>query len=333
MKILAAFLFPLSGSFLAACSCGELDLGGDVGWDGGENRAIDPVPDTEEQDYMDANGYEIDAICHEHPLPEGWVCILAGVFTMGIPEGRWGAIDMTQHEVTLTVDFAMMDHELTQGEFQDLMGYNPSYFTECGTDCPVDSVMWYEAIACANALSRRDGLPECFYCDVFCDLKSDYSRPQDCPGYRLPTDAEWEYAARAGTITEFYNGDLVDQDCDDMNLNVIGWYCGNSEVAYPGCISSDWQCQGPHSIKQMIPNPWGLYDMSGNLREWAWDWYGDFPGPVTDPIGPESGLYRVIRNAGFYETAKACRSGHRGWFAPNAIYNGVGFRLVRSLLP
>lgn len=248
-------------------------------------------------------------------IPVGFVPIPAGSFVMGSPPGEPGrSNDEVQHEVTLTIPFAMMAHEMTQGEFQALMGYNPSSFTACGPTCPVERVNWHEALAAANAMSRRDGLPECFDCtgiapDFSCDLKARYSRPQDCGGYRLPTEAEWEYAARAGTTTAFYNGPItVPDSCDplDEGLDRIGWYCRNAEGT-------------THPVGLKEPNAWGLFDMSGNVWEWVWDGYG---------LSKDDN--KTVRGGSVNWNGSSCRSAMRGHVAMSLRYVDLGLRPVKS---
>jgi len=137
--------------------------------------------------------------------------------------------------------------------------------------------------------------------------------------YRLPTEAEWEYACRAGSNTAFANGGITETGCGhDPNLDAMGWYCGNSGSK-------------THPVAQKKPNAWGLYDMHGNVWEWCQDWYGDYPrGHVTDPAGPSSGSLRVNRGGGWSSNAGFCRSAFRDCYSPGFRYGYLGFRLART---
>jgi formylglycine-generating enzyme required for sulfatase activity len=237
--------------------------------------------------------------------------IPAGAFTMGSPEDEPGRYnDEAQHQVTLTQAFYMQTTEVTQDQWQAVMGSNPSTFSSCGSNCPVESVSWDDIQGFISALNARgEGT------------------------YRLPTEAEWEYACRAGSTTAFANGGISVTDCSyDADLNAMGWYCYNSDVTYSGCADcSSWGgpvCAGTHPGAQKQANAWGLYDMHGNVWEWCSDWYGSYPsGSVTDPTGPSTGTFRVLRGGCWVDGAQFCRSAGRNLY-PSFRISGGGFRLV-----
>jgi len=230
--------------------------------------------------------------------PAGYVRIAPGTFTMGSPNSEEGHDDdETQHRVTITRAYCMKATEVTQGEWQAVMGSNPSYFKDCGANCPVEQVSWADAVGYANALSRREGLPECYSGSTFSGL--------GCRGYRLPTEAEWEYAARAGTTAATYG-----------KLDSVAWYDENSG-------------QASHPVGQKQPNAWGLYDMLGNVWEWTGDWYGEYSGTVTDPTGPATGSYRVLRGGSWNSYARNARAALRYYITP-VFRLTLGFRLSRT---
>jgi len=273
------------------------------------------LPDTDSRD-MDEEE-EIHGCVHpavvENCSDDGWCTIPAGCFMMGSPlDETYRRRDEDQHQVTLTYDFKIQATEVTQDQFEALLGYNPSGFKACGGDCPAEYLSWHEALLYCNALSVEEGIEECFDCtgtapDVECDLKPRYAKPQDCPGYRLPTEAEWEYAIRAGTLTSFYSGDILEPEgrWPDFNLDLIGWYFANADVSYTPCEDLSWKedgptCAGTHPVGLKQANGWGLYDMSGNVWEWIWDRYGDYGGDATDPAGPAARPDRVIRGGSYF---------------------------------
>ncbi|MBU0607577.1 MAG: formylglycine-generating enzyme family protein [Armatimonadetes bacterium] len=290
-----------------------------------------------------------------------WVTIRAGTFVMGSPRDEVGHdADETQHRVVLTRDFEIQTTEVTQAQFEEVMGRNPSYFSGCGGGCPVERVSWWDAVAYVNALSLLAGLPECYEligcrgtpgggCDGEPDCYGDYQcdevrfASRHCWSYRLPTEAEWEYMARAGTTTATYNGDL---DLDWIEtwsclfsgvLDPIAWFCANSEVEYDRA----WDCSswsgirrcGPNEFATRTPNAWGLHDMLGNVWELCHDWYVEDLGgdPVGNPVGPESGEFRVLRGGSWIDNSWLTRAANRNGRGPSIRFNDTGFRPSRSL--
>jgi len=236
-----------------------------------------------------------------------FVHIQPGRFLMGSPPGEEGrSSGEDQHEVVLTRPFLMGTAPVTQKEYQAVMGTSPSRFQ--GGDLPVEKVSWFEAVAFCNTLSRGEGLEEA-YLIRGTDVRW---KGLDCPGWRLPTEAEWEYACRAGTTGARYG-----------NLDAIAWHSGNAGGQ-------------THPVRQKAPNAWGLCDMLGNVWEWCWDWYGTYPGGrVVDPVGPDSGSSRVLRGGswcgGFALYARAAFRSCNDPGGPVHRNDYLGFRLARSL--
>jgi formylglycine-generating enzyme required for sulfatase activity len=192
------------------------------------------------------------------------------------------------------------------------MGENPSGFQNCGENCPVENVSWNDIQEFITRLNNQ--------------ITNGYE-------YRLPTEAQWEYAARAGSETAFCDGDITQPIGNDPILNTLGWYSENSDAGYEGCFRYDGRCRGPQPVGGKNSNSFGLFDMHGNVWEWCSDWYGDYPtGSVTDPRGPSSGDRRVLRGGGWYNYPRLCRSAGRDWFIPVARFNYGGFRLVALLI-
>ncbi|MEJ2092877.1 MAG: SUMF1/EgtB/PvdO family nonheme iron enzyme [Syntrophobacterales bacterium] len=228
-----------------------------------------------------------------------FVLIPAGTFMMGNDESyqevaqrggsHWWADEHPQHQVTISQSFYLQTTEVTQGQWQKVMGDNPSRFKKCGKDCPVERVSWHDAQKFIKKLNRMEKTEK----------------------YRLPTEAEWEYACRAGSTKRFCFGDKV------TNLSDYAWYDKNSG-------------DKTHPVGQKKPNGWGLYDVHGNVAEWCQDWYGDYPtGPVTDPLGPVFGGFRVFRGGSYLTNPKDNRPSNRGY--SDSDCEDIGFRVVRTL--
>jgi formylglycine-generating enzyme required for sulfatase activity len=295
------------------------------------------------------------------------VPIPAGTFVMGSPVSEAGSYidERPQHSVTLTSGFYMGKYPVTQEQYQAVMGSNPSYFTaavagESGTPgkLPVEQVSYYDTLVFCNTLSEKEGLRPAYSIGGSTDpadwggIPTSSNTAWDAVeivtgsnGYRLPTEAQWEYACRAGTTTAFYNGDYYiydsrgDFEYDDAELSKVAWYIYYSYA--------NWTT---HQVGLKTPNEWGLYDMHGNVWELCWDWYDrDYysSSPAVDPMGASSGTDRVWRG-GTWDNNDICldlfglRSANRDHRPPydrdrHDDYNqwrfyttlGLGFRLVR----
>ncbi len=243
-----------------------------------------------------------------------------GSFTIGSPTTETGrAMDEYQHKVTISKGFYIQTTEVTQKQWARLMGNNPSYFTGCGDNCPVENISW---------LGAQEFIKK---------LKAKYNM-----NYDMPTEAEWEYACRAGSKTAIYTGPLSILSLNTgVELEPIAWYGGNSCADYSGADDcsdrkgAKIKCQrcGTQPVGTKKPNAWGLYDMLGNVWEWCSDWYNNFPGgyntgPVTDPRGPSVGTHRIIRGGGWFSGAAQCRSAFHDRSAPTATSKGVGLRVI-----
>ena len=288
------------------------------------------------------------------PIPSNFVRIQGGTFTMGSPssEPQRDSNEGPQHQVTVS-SFYMGIYEVTQREYQEVMGTTPSQFR--GYNLPVEMVSWYDAIEYCNRRSEREGLTPAYMIDKSRSdpnnrNESDTVRwlvtwNRNANGYRLPTEAEWEYACRAGTVTPFNTG------------NNIMASLANYDGRYP--YNSDYNANGTYrqmttAVGNFAPNPWGLYDMHGNVWEWCWDWYGNYSSgaqadpqgvgikersgiwnymstpPSPAPQGAVSDSYRVMRGGSWYDYGLGLRSAYRGYGNPADWYDGVGFRLVRN---
>jgi len=253
---------------------------------------------------------------------DDFIRIPSGQFILGSPpEERRRDTDEGLHLVTLSRAFYICPHEVTQAEWRALMGWNHSDYL--GEQRPVEWVTWFDCIDYCNRRSASAGF----------DLAYTISNPtlagshivaatvswnRDALGYRLPTEAEWEYACRAQSLTAYCNGDVAAVGCAaDSNLTLVGWYCGNAGSS-------------THTVMLKLPNAADLYDMHGNVWEWCWDWYAPYPAiPSTDPTGGTSGFSRVMRGGAWNYNAEACRSAKRDSQAAGYSYHDIGLRLVR----
>ena len=235
--------------------------------------------------------------------PSGFVMVPPGTFSMGSNNGD--SDEKPVHQVTISKGFYMSDHAVTQKEWAEVMGTNPSRFK--GDDLPVKQVSWYEALEYCNKRSEKEGLTP-----AYSGSGDNITRDRDANGYRLPTEAEWEWAAKGGG-KDF----MVYEYSGSSGVDGVAWYSGNSGSK-------------THPVKTKGANSLGLYDMSGNVWEWCWDWYGGYSsGAQTDPTGASSGSIRVFRGGGWNDDAGDVRVAHRNGITPSNRYYHLGFRLVR----
>ena len=247
-----------------------------------------------------------------------FVHITPGTFVMGSPDGERGREwDEEAHTVHLTRAFYMAVTEITQGQYERVMGNNPSAFRECGRNCPVETVSWDDCQAFVDRLNRMEHTTL----------------------YRLPTEAEWEYVCRSGSNQAFSFGNVKKENCDFSKfLDMVAWYCGNSGKA-DGVVFD----LTVHPVRVKKSNAWGVHDMHGNVMEWCLDkckgrkWTG-LPGVntdtyvegVRDPLCTQ-GKNHVIRGGGFSSKIDRLRSAERSSYKPVAKRNNLGFRIVKSI--
>lgn len=237
--------------------------------------------------------------------PADLVRIKPGTFTMGSPVSEAGrGKDEMRHRVTISRAFLLGRTEVTQREYQRVMGENPSGNTS-SEEHPVENVSWFDAVRYCNKRSLLEGLPTCYRTD---GKQVSWPEGVACQGYRLPTESEWEYSARAGQATRFAGSDKAE---------AVGWVAPDSKT---------------HPVAGKLPNAWGLYDMSGNVWEWVWDWNSSYGiDGIKDPSGPESGQYRVQRGGAWSFFAEKARVANRDCDHPGLRDRSVGFRVARSL--
>jgi formylglycine-generating enzyme required for sulfatase activity len=252
---------------------------------------VDPLPESQPL----FQGSEVIVPIPNLPpdvIPLTLVRIPSGSFMMGSPENEWGreANEGPRHQVVISKWFYLGKYEVTQAQWQAIMGDNPS--TEIDPNFPVNRVSWFDAQKFFDRIEAliQDG------------------------NFRFPTEAEWEYAARAGNTTPNFIGDDVDAE----ELMQYAWFRNNSE----GMLNR---------VGQKKPNPWGLHDMMGNVWEWVQDWYGPYFGqPQVDPVGPEIGQEKVFRGGSWMARTEWMRAADRGKFSPDNRRNTGGVRVAWS---
>jgi len=264
-------------------------------------------------------------------IPE-MVLIKGGTFTMGGPVEETNSFhdERPLHEVTLT-SFYISKYEITQKEWKDVMGDNPSNFI--GDNLPVEMVSWYDALIFCNKLSVKNGRHPAYRilgktdpsdwgaAPVYPDINAVWDAVEivdDANGYRLPTEAQWEYACRAGTTTPFSTGKNI--TTDQANYNGHYPYQNNPEGVY---------LETTVEAGSFKPNAWGLYDMHGNVWEWCWDWHGSYEEEAQkNPQGAVIGAYRVARGGSWTNNARFLRSAARGSSVPAFRESIIGLRIV-----
>lgn len=305
MSLLLSIFFVLGMT-----ACGQNEVVSDTDIDVGEETITSASSLSEER--------EVDVV----NIPDNFVFIEGGTFQMGSPETEsWRSDDETQHTVTVS-DFYMSQYEITQAEYEEIIGSNPSNFS--GGNLPVENLSWLDAAGYCNARSEKEGLTPVYTIDG-----QNVSWDRSANGYRLPTEAEWEYACRAGTSTPFNTQTSISAE----EANYYGHYPYMIEDNYFSQANLDTQPgeyrQTTVAVDSFSPNTFGLYNMHGNVGEWVWDYYGAYSlEEETDPSGPSSGTLRVYRGGGWNDFAKNMRSAYRATLAQDKSSFNIGMRLV-----
>ena len=273
------------------------------------------------------NNYRAKVIANYNP---SFITIPEGSFTMGSPPGIGDTYERPAHSVSLN-PFSMDKYEVTQESYRAVTGSTPPVGAGTGDNYPVYRVSWCSALKYCNLRSMQEGFMPVYSINSSTDPADWGTVPTasnspglddwyaaicnwDANGYRLPTEAEWEYAARGGTNDPDYiysGSDTIDD---------VAWYTGNNSPI-----------GGTKPVGGKAPNSFGLYDMSGNVQEWCWDWFGSYSSSSsTNPTGPSSGTYRVMRGSSYYKPASDCRVTKRVNYIPRLFDTGTGFRVCRT---
>jgi len=245
-----------------------------------------------------------DRVYYVNKVGMKFILIKEGDFMMGSPSDvAERDANEKQYRVTIKNPFYIQTTEVTQGQWKSVMGYNPSFFRDCGDECPVEQVSWYEVQEFIKRLNREENS------DTLEGTRK----------YRLPTEAEWEYVARAGTTSFFNTGNCL--------LTTEANYNGNFPLNK--CPRGEYRVK-PFPVGSFPANAWGLYDIHGNVSEWVQDWNGRYPeGQATDPAGPAEGTGKIFRGGSWSHDAWSCRSAIRYAGSANGSENYLGFRLMR----
>lgn len=346
---------PRSGIKLLAILAGALAALGLVSW------LTDASVDASRGEFVATPTPPVAPPPPVQPPPPTGVTVSAGTFVMGSSEYETGhSKDEPQSQVSLSRSYWLATHEVTQELWTRVMGSNPSYFANCGSQCPVERVSWFDTVAFMNRLSLSEDRSAC-YATYNCTGtpgsgtvvgkqapvwgRGDYECSTvealpNCTGYRFPTEAEWEFAARANTTTATYNGDLNTLGKRNApNLGQIAWYAGNAVVDYqPQYPCAEWTERevygvgcGPKPIGLLPANAFGLYDTMGNVWEWTSDWWGTYrQGTAVDPQGPPTGDIRVFKGGSWRDDAALSRAASRRGSKPQYRYGSLGIRLARN---